>query len=68
MEKAPEFDPVITNLSVWKVATTILKQHSKEIVVVFHSLPHHYTEEISPTESTASISKNGDCIRRGLDQ
>lgn len=53
--------PFITDLSVWKVATSILKQRSKEIGVFFHFLSHHYTEEISPIESTASISKNGDC-------
>lgn len=49
----------ITSLSVWKVVTNIFKQHCKKNCLF--SLSHHYTEQISPIESTASVGKNGDC-------
>lgn len=53
-----------TSLNVWKVITSTFKECSRENRLF--SLSLHYTEQISPLESTALVSKNGDCVRVGF--
>lgn len=55
--------PCLSQTSVFgKLLQVFLNNAPRKLVCVFfHSLSYYYTEEISPIDSTASISKSGDC-------
>lgn len=63
VEKAPAFDPVYHKLQCLESCYQVFLNNAPRKLggVFFFTLSHHYTEEISPIESTASISKSGDC-------
>lgn len=63
-ENAPMSVSCLSQASVFGKLLLIFLNNAPRKIAFFS--PHHYTEQIPPTEITAFVSKNGDCIRGDL--